>query len=80
MEVCGELQALADLPPQGKSPRYQLDRRLGESQSRSGRCGKEVQVLFPVGAAAISSNSFSVARILISWDVGVFQEALYLVM
>jgi hypothetical protein len=29
------------LYPQGKSPRYRLDRRLGGSQSRSGRGGEE---------------------------------------
>jgi hypothetical protein len=27
--------------PQGKRPRYPLDRRLGGPQSRSGRCGEE---------------------------------------
>jgi hypothetical protein len=80
MEVSGQLHALAALPSQGESSWYPLDRRLGGSQSRSGRCVKEVQVLFPVGAAAKSSNSFSVARVLISLDVGVFREALYVVM
>jgi hypothetical protein len=37
--VSGQLHALAALP-RGKRPRYPLDKRLGESQSRSGRCGK----------------------------------------
>jgi hypothetical protein len=32
----------------GKSPRYPLDRRLGGSQSRSGRCGEE-KILHPTG-------------------------------
>jgi hypothetical protein len=41
MEVSGQLRAPAALP-QGKSPWYQLDRRLGESQSRSGRGGEEI--------------------------------------
>jgi hypothetical protein len=43
MEVSGQLHAPAALPPppQGKSPWYPLDRRLGEPQSRSGCCGEE---------------------------------------
>jgi hypothetical protein len=36
MEVSGQLNAPAALP-QGKKPRYPLDRRLGGAQSRSGR-------------------------------------------
>jgi len=38
MEVSGELQASAALPP-GKSPRYPLDKRLGWFQKRSESCG-----------------------------------------
>jgi hypothetical protein len=34
------------LYPLGKSPRYPLDRRLGEPQSRSGRCGEEKNLNF----------------------------------
>jgi hypothetical protein len=33
-----QLHAMAALPP-GKYSWYELDRRLGEPQSRSGRCG-----------------------------------------
>jgi hypothetical protein len=40
MEVSGQLHAPAALP-QGKSPWYPLDRRLGGPQSRSGRGGEE---------------------------------------
>jgi hypothetical protein len=40
MEVSGQLHALAALP-QGKSPCYPLDRRLGGLQSRSGPGGEE---------------------------------------
>jgi hypothetical protein len=40
MEVISQLHAQATLP-QGKSPRYPLDRRLGGPQSRSGRGGEE---------------------------------------
>jgi hypothetical protein len=40
MEVGGQLHAPAALP-QGKSPWYPLDRRLGGTQSRSGRDGEE---------------------------------------
>jgi hypothetical protein len=40
MEVNGQLHAPAALP-QGKEPRYPLDRRLGGPQSRSGRNGEE---------------------------------------
>jgi hypothetical protein len=41
MEVSGQLHALAALPPEGKSPCYPLDRRLGGTQCRSGRGGEE---------------------------------------
>jgi hypothetical protein len=37
------------LYPQGKSPRYPLDRRLGEPQSRSGRGGEEKNPRQPPG-------------------------------
>jgi hypothetical protein len=40
MEVSGELHTLATLP-QGKSPSYPLDRRLGRPQSQSGHSGEE---------------------------------------
>jgi hypothetical protein len=48
MEVSGELHAPAALP-QGKSPWYQLDRRLGGTQSRSGRGGEEKNSQPPSG-------------------------------
>jgi hypothetical protein len=41
MEVSGQLHTLAALP-QGKSPWYPLDRRLGGPQSRS-ECGGETR-------------------------------------
>jgi hypothetical protein len=41
MEVICQLYAPAALPPQGKSPWYPLDRRLGGPQSRSGPGGEE---------------------------------------
>jgi hypothetical protein len=34
--------------PRSKSPRYSLDRRVGEPQNRSGRCGEE-KYLAPAG-------------------------------
>jgi hypothetical protein len=40
MEVSGQLDVPAALP-QGKSPWYPLDSRLGGPQSRSGRGGEE---------------------------------------
>jgi hypothetical protein len=40
MELSGQLYA-PPFYPQGKSPHYPLDRRLGGSQSRSGRGGEE---------------------------------------
>jgi len=40
MEVSGQLHALP-LYPQGKSPWYPLDRRLGGPQSCSGQGGEE---------------------------------------
>jgi hypothetical protein len=42
--VSGQLHVPAALPP-GKSPRYPFYRRLGGTQSRSGRYG-EVQIFF----------------------------------
>jgi hypothetical protein len=41
MEVSGQLHAPAALPP-GSLRRYQLDRRLGGSQSRSGLYGDKI--------------------------------------
>jgi hypothetical protein len=40
MEVSGEIHAPAALLP-GKEPLYPLDRRMGGSQSRSGRGGEK---------------------------------------
>jgi hypothetical protein len=48
MEVNGQLHAPATLP-QGKSPFYTLDRRLGGPQSRSGRYGEEKNSQPPPG-------------------------------
>jgi hypothetical protein len=48
MEVSGQLHALAALP-QGKSPRYPLDTRLGGPQSRSGSGGEETNSQPPPG-------------------------------
>jgi hypothetical protein len=48
MQVNGQLHAPAALP-QGKSPRYPSDRRLGGSQSRSGRGGEEKNSKTPPG-------------------------------
>jgi hypothetical protein len=46
------------LYPRGKSSRYPLDRRLGGSQSRSGRRG-EKKILDPTGTYSISCNIFN---------------------
>jgi len=40
MEVSGQLHTLAALP-QGRSPWYPVDRRVGEPQSHSGYGGEE---------------------------------------
>jgi hypothetical protein len=48
MEVSGQLNAPAALPPGKVPPRYPLDRRLGGPQSRSGRRGEE-KILDPTG-------------------------------
>jgi hypothetical protein len=48
MEVSGQLHAPAALP-QGKSPWYSLDRRLGGPQNRSGRDGEERNSQTPPG-------------------------------
>jgi hypothetical protein len=41
MEVSGQLHSPAALPPREKGPCYPLNRRLGGSQSRSGRGTEE---------------------------------------
>jgi hypothetical protein len=51
---------LRPLYPRGKSPRYTLDRRLGVSQSRSGRCGKYKNLALP-GIEPVPSRSQPVA-------------------
>jgi hypothetical protein len=44
--VSGQFHAPAALLP-GKDPQYQLDRRRGGLQSRSGRCGDEKNLALP---------------------------------
>jgi len=44
------------LYPWGKKPRYSLDRRLGEPQSRSGRGGEEKEFLTVPGIKHWSSS------------------------
>jgi hypothetical protein len=44
------------LYPWGKSPRYQLDRRLGWPQSRSRRCGEEKNLALPRMKPGTSSS------------------------
>jgi hypothetical protein len=41
MKVSGQLYALPTLCPGKEVPWYELDRRLGMSQSWTGRCGEE---------------------------------------
>jgi len=53
MEVSGQLQ----LYPQGKSPWYPLDRRLGGNQSRSGRSGEEKNSQPPPGIEPLTQNN-----------------------
>jgi len=49
MEVSSQFQNLAALP-QGKSPLYPLDRRLGGPQSQTGCGGKEkTPIIGPAG-------------------------------
>jgi hypothetical protein len=43
MQMSGQHHAPAALYPRGKGPRYQLDRRLGGPQSRSGCRGETVK-------------------------------------
>jgi hypothetical protein len=44
MEMSGQLHVPVALPT-GTDPRYPLDKRLGEHQSWSGRCGKDKNLL-----------------------------------
>jgi hypothetical protein len=46
------------LYPRGKSPRYQLDRRLGEPQSHSGR-SEEEKILDPTRTRSLTPRSSS---------------------
>jgi hypothetical protein len=46
------------LYPQGKSPWYPLDRRLGRPQSRSGRGGEEKNFQPPPGIELPSNNNY----------------------
>jgi hypothetical protein len=55
MEISGHLHTPAALP-QGKRPWYPLDRRLGESQSRSGRGVEEKNSQPPPGIETRSSD------------------------
>jgi hypothetical protein len=48
MDVSGQLHASAALLPE-KEPRYQLDKRLGGLQSRSGHSGEEKNYQPPPG-------------------------------
>jgi hypothetical protein len=50
--------------PQGKSPRYPLDRRLGEPQSRFGRY-REVKILDPTGTRTQNPLSSSLLPVAI---------------
>jgi hypothetical protein len=44
------------LYPQGKSPKYPLDMKLGEPQYRSGRCGEQKRILSLQGIETQLSN------------------------
>jgi hypothetical protein len=66
MVVNGKLHASAALP-RGKSPKYPLDRRLGGTQSRSGRCGVEKKSLSPAGKQ--TSAVLPVARHYTDWAI-----------
>jgi hypothetical protein len=55
MEVIGELHAQVALP-QGKSPWYPLDRRLGGPQSRFGRGDEEKNCQASPGIETYNSN------------------------
>jgi hypothetical protein len=57
MEVSGQFHGPAALP-RGESRRYQLDRRLGGPQSRSGRRGEE-KILEPTGTRTPTPRSSS---------------------
>jgi hypothetical protein len=54
MEVSGQRHASAMLYPRGKDPRYPLDRRLGEPQSRPGYRGKRKFFLLLLGIEPVS--------------------------
>jgi hypothetical protein len=58
MEVSGQLHAPAALP-QGKSPWYPLDKRLGGPQSRSGLGGVEKKFPAPAENRTLEPRSSS---------------------
>jgi hypothetical protein len=60
MEVSGQLHALATLTPQGKSPWYPLDRRLGGPQGHSGHGSEEKNPQLPPGIESLNTNHLPV--------------------
>jgi hypothetical protein len=67
------------LYPQGKSPRYALDRRLGGPQSRSGRGGEEnnsqpLSVLDPPIVQPVAQRcTAELSRLLVNVSIHTFQ-------
>jgi hypothetical protein len=59
---------LLPLYPQGKSPRYPLDMRLGGPQSRSGRYG-EVKILDHIGTRTPTPRSSSPQPVVIPTEL-----------
>jgi hypothetical protein len=65
------------LYPQGKSPRYSLDRKLGGPKSRPGCCGKE-KILTPEGnwTRAVQPVAIQTYSVILAYNEGCFMGRL----
>jgi hypothetical protein len=68
MEVSGQLHASPTLP-QGKSPWFPLDRKMGGPQSRSGRGGEEKNTQPSSGIKLWNPDRPAVAQRYTDWAI-----------
>jgi hypothetical protein len=55
------------LKPRGMNPQYPLDRRLGESQNRSGGCGEEKNLALP-GIEPGPFSLYPIVALIVEWS------------
>jgi hypothetical protein len=74
MEVSGEIHAPANFTPQGKSPRYPLDRRLGEEEEeKSCTAGTRTRAVHPVAPHYVYW-AIPVSQLLLKCRINVAQD------